>query len=570
MAVEDLQKIINSDTLAEGKVKINSAIDRINAGEFNNVFIHQDLDVLGELRVTRLVEIEAESQSIGDPILTLSDVDLVSDDNKARGIVYKYFSDGEEKFGFFGRVQGEENFSYIPEANVNNEQVSGTIGTINAKIDGSNVINVDGLTENLNDVYVHVSSDQNIQGTKTIQGFLQLDNPNQGESSNHALPASRKLVGGDGIKIDGFQGTGVQLTEDRTLDLDSTVIRTSGDQQILGTLEVDSLISSDAKINDVDFENFIIKDKEQDIYSTKVFRPTDGNDGIKPFGREGGNSNYFVSLETNQLTDNRKVTLANSDTQLTPGTMMNIDNNQTVSGIKTFVEDILFTDSGIEKRGIEGLIGGADHWFIGGGAFGPDSGYVELASGKNADEPIFVRQYSGSPRTGSIDTEMVLLSSDGNSFFPGTLDLGSPTTKTTQAVRADRQITAGQGLQGGGNLSQNISFAVDNTVLRTTGDFTLQGNITFDNTISGVIEEAEKLASPVEINGIPFDGTQDIQITTAPASGGDGDQVFFENDIIVSNNYTITQNRNAMSAGPIEILEGVTVTIPDGSTWTVV
>jgi hypothetical protein len=38
----------------------------------------------------------------------------------------------------------------------------------------------------------------------------------------------------------------------------------------------------------------------------------------------------------------------------------------------------------------------------------------------------------------------------------------------------------------------------------------------------------------------------------------------------ISSNYTITTNKNALSAGPITISDGVTVTVPDGSNWTIV
>jgi hypothetical protein len=38
----------------------------------------------------------------------------------------------------------------------------------------------------------------------------------------------------------------------------------------------------------------------------------------------------------------------------------------------------------------------------------------------------------------------------------------------------------------------------------------------------------------------------------------------------VTTSYTITTGDNAMTAGPIEIQDGATVTIPVGSTWTIV
>lgn len=54
------------------------------------------------------------------------------------------------------------------------------------------------------------------------------------------------------------------------------------------------------------------------------------------------------------------------------------------------------------------------------------------------------------------------------------------------------------------------------------------------------------------------------------AQGGANNPVFFENDQIVTASYTITTNKNAMSAGPITIDTAVTVTVPTGSTWTIV
>jgi hypothetical protein len=52
--------------------------------------------------------------------------------------------------------------------------------------------------------------------------------------------------------------------------------------------------------------------------------------------------------------------------------------------------------------------------------------------------------------------------------------------------------------------------------------------------------------------------------------GGSTDLVFFENDQTVTANYTITTNKNALSAGPITINSGVTVTIGSGQSWVIV
>jgi hypothetical protein len=54
------------------------------------------------------------------------------------------------------------------------------------------------------------------------------------------------------------------------------------------------------------------------------------------------------------------------------------------------------------------------------------------------------------------------------------------------------------------------------------------------------------------------------------ASGGGNDSVFYMNDQTVTANFTIPTGQNAMSAGPITIANGVTVTVSNGSVWTIV
>ena len=54
------------------------------------------------------------------------------------------------------------------------------------------------------------------------------------------------------------------------------------------------------------------------------------------------------------------------------------------------------------------------------------------------------------------------------------------------------------------------------------------------------------------------------------AAGGGSDNIFWENDQTVTQDYTITNGQNAGSFGPITIQSGVTVTVGAGETWTVV
>ncbi len=54
------------------------------------------------------------------------------------------------------------------------------------------------------------------------------------------------------------------------------------------------------------------------------------------------------------------------------------------------------------------------------------------------------------------------------------------------------------------------------------------------------------------------------------ATGGGTDAIFHENDQTVTSNYTITASKNAGTFGPITVDSGVVVTVPSGSTWSIV
>ena len=56
----------------------------------------------------------------------------------------------------------------------------------------------------------------------------------------------------------------------------------------------------------------------------------------------------------------------------------------------------------------------------------------------------------------------------------------------------------------------------------------------------------------------------------APVGGASTNTVFFENDKAVGVGYSITSGKNAMSAGPLTINAGIAVTVPSGSSWTIV
>jgi len=99
-----------------------------------------------------------------------------------------------------------------------------------------------------------------------------------------------------------------------------------------------------------------------------------------------------------------------------------------------------------------------------------------------------------------------------------------------------------------------------NGVLLTPSDYTASNGLTVVlNTGASASDEFQAVSYQ------PISLAQDTMPT-----GGTGSVVFYENDQTVTADYTITSGKNAMSAGPITVNSGVTVTVPTGSTWTIV
>mgnify|MGYP003111145429 CR=1 FL=1 len=56
----------------------------------------------------------------------------------------------------------------------------------------------------------------------------------------------------------------------------------------------------------------------------------------------------------------------------------------------------------------------------------------------------------------------------------------------------------------------------------------------------------------------------------AGATGGGSDKCFWENSTTITTSYTITNNMNAGTFGPVTVNSGATVTVGSGETWVIV
>ena len=588
MAITKLSRIENSDTLAEGKDKINQVIERIDSNEtgtglFNDLIIYNDVEIQGTLTVSQILEQGISELDLGSLIVSLGSSDAVNVGalSKGIGISWNYVKESEPSVsltGFFGSQGGEstrEEFTFIPEATVSNGVVTGSKGKINAYIEASDILNAENLSPSFGSQFLLVGSEnQSFAGIKTASGLLKSTNDEQGSETNEFLLAGRKLVEGNGVSI----SNGGVLTSDVEISIDSGDFfqKTNNFKQVVENdvdFDGDVIFTSDSSVTFKGNVSFLTVEyidtlTNQEIFSEKVFRNQDGADGILIKPRSGGNSDYKVSITTEELTGDRELILSNSDMVISSGTTMSLEIDQTVTSSKTFSKNINFSDPDLNKIGITGTVGGNDYWFVGSSSTSQDAAYLEIATGDDGTEPIYISQYRGNPAAtdASLEKQLTLLDSSGNTSVPGIISMGSPGTSSNHVVRADRQIIAGTGLSGTSNLTNDVTLSVDASVIRTTGDYDLTGNYTFENDITGTIQYAKQLASDVLINGVPFDGSSNITIQAELASVG----AIVETSQVISQDYEITSGRNGLSAGPISILQGITITIPEGSTWTIV
>jgi hypothetical protein len=113
-----------------------SSLTVSGAGSFGG-----NLTITGNLTVNgTTTTVNSTTVSVDDPIFTLGgDTAPASDDNKDRGIEFRWHNGSAAKRGFFGYDDSTGKFTFIPDATNTSEVFSGTKGTLDAYIDWADV-----------------------------------------------------------------------------------------------------------------------------------------------------------------------------------------------------------------------------------------------------------------------------------------------------------------------------------------------------------------------------------------------------------------------------------------------
>jgi hypothetical protein len=190
--------------------------------------------------------------------------------------------------------------------------------------------------------------------------------------------------------------------------------------------------------------------------------------------------------------------------------------------------------------------------------------------------------------TGSNSTTYVNLQSNVTGILP--IANGGTGTNLTTFVNLTTNVT---GVLPNANTTASASNGASTIVARdSSGNFasnqitaaqvsvnTIPTNVIFSSTgaITAPVGTTAERPSPstgmlrFNSTGVSFEGYNGSGWSSlGGAQGGVGNPFVYENDITVTANYTLTSGKNGVSAGPITIDSGATVTVPDGSTWTIV
>ncbi len=191
--------------------------------------------------------------------------------------------------------------------------------------------------------------------------------------------------------------------------------------------------------------------------------------------------------------------------------------------------------------------------------------------------PLFATAATGDlgPKSGTnltFNSSSGLLTATGFSGSGASLTALNGTNISSGTVAAARVATLNQDTTGTAAIATTVTVADESSdtecfplyTLSATGNLAPKSgtNLKF-NSATGALTATSFVGSGANLTDVD-----------AGATGGGSDRIFFENGVAVTTNYTIGTTfgatANAVSAGPITINAGVTLTIPSGSVYTVV
>ena len=506
--VEDLTEdrivIVGVDGELEDSINLVFDGTELNVGQGNftvqvgtgDVDIAGDLSVQGDLAVYGTVTtINSTTVTIDDPIFTLGgDTAPTVDDNKDRGIEFRWHDGTNAKVGFFGYDDSAEAFTFIPNATNTAEVFSGAVG--NVIFANGNFTNIDVSAQatfasaNVEDltsgrvVLAGTSGELEDSANLTFDGTT-LDVTGNLTVSTEATLASAivsDLTSGRVV----LAGTSGAIEDSANLTFDGSILTVTGDEVITGNLNINGNTTlGDTGTDLVTFNALVASDFIPDTNLTYEL------------GSSTYNWNY---LHVSKIDSNTEVVTIATTGALTLPIGTTIERPTPTTGMIRFnTDDTRFEAyDGTAWTGVGGVIDVNQDTFI----------IAESSPGANNDQLDFVTAGVGRLR---IDSDGDFLFGTGSNNF--TIDWDTANTTISGTLLVGDAVTF--------NNTLSVAGAINGASL-VTGDFVTVGGlltVTGNSNFNGTITSNTINATDINTSGnIAITGTLDVNGQTTLSS----------------------------------------------------
>ena len=205
-------------------------------------------------------------------------------------------------------------------------------------------------------------------------------------------------------------------------------------------------------------------------------------------------------------------TTVGTDLSVFGNTTLGSDSSDTVTVNGLVANNITFGfNDTATPRGILGQMstGAVDYWFVGGAETGgvSNEGYAMIATGDDGNDEIYVRQYTGSPLSGTVNRELTLLDASGNTALAGDLTVAgngyiySSTGLALDLTGADVRVAGDLTVDGGDIIgTRSLQLSTTNT-FATTGSSISGTTLTIGTLTSGTISVGMTITGGTTSNG---------------------------------------------------------------------
>lgn len=513
-----------------------------------------------------------------DNLLVIGGVDSkTTDENKDKGFLFNWYN-GTSKQGFFGFDESTECFTFIPDATITNDVVSGSPGCLNIgditatqlDLQNGDLLNVNEVTVSqlngnpdltltaTNDIFLNATNNVNIPTEVGLtfggdSNFIEYNSAAGGfciESSTNIklTPVDDVIIPSNvGIVLDGnTSGTSTQTIESNGTDItiETTDLNLNATEDINIPLNVGLTFGGDSQSIEYDGDSLNV-DVDGDIHLT----PTTGNDVTIPcdiglvFTGENPNIDHRIESNCTDLTITSSKTTGTSDINLSAKTNINVPTNVGL----TFSND----NHNIKSTGTNLSVS--------------SSGDIDLTATNDVNIPLDVGLTLGNDNTKieNNGTDITVVT-DKNLLTTATGDISSTSTTgdislisstgdiylipslTTKSIIIPQEVD----VQFGSTTTNITSDTSNNLILNTTTDV----NIVAGDDINLTASDKIRIPSNVELE----------LGTTSEYIVGTGSNV----DLFSSNNFNVnavltTISGNLQVNGTTTTINSTTVTIDD-------